>query len=281
MELAISMENDLNLKAILQYQIDLGVDEAITANTFNRFKETKLQGQKKPERILSPKPIQSKQRNNSLLREQKSSSVDNTANEAKLVAQKLVSEVQTLDDLKNSIEAFNGCDYRETAINLVFADGNPKAKIMVIGEAPGQDEDKQGLPFVGRSGQLLDKIFSEAGLSRKSNDSSTAIYITNAVNWRPPGNKTPPPEVIDMFRPFIQKHIELVNPKILVLTGNSSCNAIINRGGIIGLRGKWIKDERYNIMPIVHPAFLLRNPKVKRDTWNDILKIKQKLLELS
>jgi len=281
MELAISMENDLNLKAILQYQIDLGVDEAITANTFNRFKETKLQGQKKPERILSPKPIQSKQRNNSLLREQKSSSVDNIANEAKLVAEKLVSEVQTLDDLKNSIEAFNGCDYRETATNLVFADGNPKAKIMLIGEAPGQDEDKQGLPFVGRSGKLLDKIFSEAGLSRKSKDSSKAIYITNAVNWRPPGNKKPPPEVIDMFRPFIHKHIEMVNPKILVLSGNSSCNAIINQVGITGLRGKWIKGERYFIMPIVHPAFLLRDPKYKRDTWNDILQIKQKLRELS
>jgi DNA polymerase len=157
---------------------------------------------------------------------------------------------------------------------MVFADGNPKADIMVIGEAPGSDEDRQGKPFVGVSGQLLDRMLAAAGYDR------TSIYITNVLNWRPPGNRKPSPSEVALSLPFLHRHIELIDPKLILLSGDSAAKALTGRAeGITRLRGKWYdlvlpSGKTYQALATFHPAFLLRSPAMKREAWQDILALK-------
>ena len=173
--------------------------------------------------------------------------------------------------------SFEGCSLKLTATNMVFADGNPQAKIMVVGEAPGADEDKQGLPFVGLSGQLLDRMLATIGLSRKEN-----LYISNIVPWRPPGNRQPTTQEIALCQPFIERHIELINPKILILVGGISAKTILRSSeGIMKLRGQWhtfqtaqLRDPIKTIATF-HPAFLLRSPGQKAQVWADLLLVKK------
>jgi DNA polymerase len=186
----------------------------------------------------------------------------------------LARKAQTLDELRAAIAAFDGIDLKRTATNLVFADGNPEADIMVIGEAPGSDEDRQGKPFVGVSGQLLDRMLAAAGYNR------TKVYITNVLNWRPPGNRKPTAGEVALSLPFLHRHIELIDPKLILLSGDSAAKALTGRAeGITRLRGKWYdlampNGKSYRALATFHPAFLLRSPAMKREAWQDILALK-------
>jgi len=196
-------------------------------------------------------------------------------------ARELAAAAQTLDELKDAIAKFEGLSLKATATNLVFADGNPEARLMLIGEAPGAEEDRRGLPFVGAAGQLLDRMLAAIGHDR------TNSYITNIVNWRPPGNRKPSPAEMALCQPFIDRHIALVNPALIVLLGDTAAKTLTNRTeGITRLRGKWFTWARPEggtipLLPTFHPAFLLRSPSQKREAWMDLLTAKRKLAELA
>jgi DNA polymerase len=195
-------------------------------------------------------------------------------------ARDLARQARTLDELREQLAAFDGCNLKFTAKNLVFADGNPDADLMLVGEAPGRDEDIQGLPFVGRSGQLLNRILKAIGRDR------TSVYIANTVPWRPPGNRAPTPLETEICRPFIERQIELAAPKVLVALGSPSAKLLLGTTeGIMRLRGNWRvhttpSGTAIPIMPTLHPAYLLRNPAHKRLVWRDFLEVKAKLKEL-
>jgi DNA polymerase len=174
------------------------------------------------------------------------------------------------------VRAFEGLALRETATNLVFGDGNPNARVMIVGEAPGADEDRQGLPFVGVSGQLLDRMLACIGLDRSQ------FYITNMLHWRPPGNRKPTTAEITASLPFVERQIELVAPQILVPVGGTAASTLLGASeGITKLRGRWRLYQRPGLeipaLATYHPAFLLRQPGLKRDAWHDLLEIKNKL----
>ncbi len=179
--------------------------------------------------------------------------------------------------LKKSIEDVKNCDLKKQANKIVFSDGNPKSKIMLIGEAPGANEDAEGLPFVGRAGILLDKMLAAINLDRKK------VYISNIVNYRPPENRKPTDEEIKRYLPFITKHIEIINPKILVLLGSTAMNALIGKDVVISkMRGKWIEkkfgDCKTSVIVTFHPAFLMRQPAQKKMSWIDLKMIRDKKL---
>jgi DNA polymerase len=196
------------------------------------------------------------------------------------LARDLARNAATLAELREALASFDGCNLKFTAKNLAFADGNPDADLMLVGEAPGRDEDIQGLPFVGRSGQLLDRMLAAIGLDRSS------AYIANVIPWRPPGNRTPTPHETEICRPFIERQIELVNPKVLVNLGGPSAKTLLNTTeGILRLRGNWREHVTASgivipAMPTLHPAYLLRTPAHKRLAWRDFLEVKMKLREL-
>ena len=173
--------------------------------------------------------------------------------------------------------AFDRCDLRRGARNFVFADGCAGARIMVIGEAPGRDEDQQGRPFVGRAGQLLDRMFAAIGMGRDAPDMESALYITNVLPWRPPANRDPEPAEIAMMLPFVERHVALAAPEILVLMGNTPCAALLGRRGITRLRGTWTQALGLPVLPMLHPAYLLRNPAAKRAAWDDLLTLQERM----
>ncbi len=182
----------------------------------------------------------------------------------------------SLDVLRAMLEQFEGCALKSTATRLVFADGNPRARIMLVGEAPGREEDIEGLPFVGRSGQLLNRMIAAIGLDR------TKVYIANVIPWRPPGNRTPTPQETQICLPFIQRQIELVNPDVLVTLGNPSTQTLLStREGIMKTRGKWLDYDtgtrKIKAMATFHPAYLLRSPSYKRLAWQDLRAIAKAL----
>ena len=185
----------------------------------------------------------------------------------------------SLEALKSLLENFDGCSLKSTATRLVFADGNPKARIMFVGEAPGREEDIEGLPFVGRSGKLLDRMIAAIGLDR-----STA-YIANVIPWRPPGNRTPTPLETQICLPFIQRQIELVDPDILVTLGNPSSQTLLGtRDGIMKTRGRWFDyntgTRAIRAMATFHPAYLLRSPSYKRMAWQDLRAVAKALAKV-
>ena len=193
-------------------------------------------------------------------------------------ARERAGSAQSLEDLRAALEAFDGCPLKATATKLVFGDGNPKAPVMFVGEAPGEDEDRQGVPFVGVSGRLLDRMVGWIGLDR------TAFYIANSIYWRPPGNRTPTPGEIAACQPFLRRQIELIGPRILVLVGGAAASALLGRAEGIGkLRGKWhVYDPDGLAIPalaIYHPAYLLRSPGQKREAWRDLLTLQDRLRE--
>jgi len=191
-------------------------------------------------------------------------------------ADELARNAKTLDELRAAIEGFEGCALKSTAMRTVFADGNPQARVMFVGEAPGYEEDKSGLPFVGRSGQLLDRMLASIGLDENS------AYIANIVPWRPPGNRTPTPQESAICLPFVRKQIELVNPDVLVCLGGPSATTLLGmKDGITKTRGRWLSfntgTREIRAMPTFHPAFLLRSPLQKRLAWRDFLAVKKAL----
>ncbi|MCA6120811.1 uracil-DNA glycosylase [Bradyrhizobium sp. WSM 1704] len=186
----------------------------------------------------------------------------------------------TLEALRALMETFDGCALRHTATKLVFADGNPQARVMFVGEAPGRDEDIEGLPFVGRSGKLLDRMIAAIGLDRSK------AYIANVIPWRPPGNRTPTPQETQICLPFIQRQIELVNPDVLVTLGNPSTQALLGtREGIMRTRGKWLDYDTgtrsIRAIATFHPAYLLRSPSYKKMSWLDLRAIAKALVQVS
>ena len=191
----------------------------------------------------------------------------------------LAAKADSLDALKAAMQAFDGCALKSTAKNLVFSDGQADAKIMIVGEAPGGDEDGQGNPFVGRAGQLLDQMLAAIGLSRDEN-----VYITNVVPWRPPGNRTPSADEIAICKPFITRHIELMQPEILLLVGNISNKTLLaTTTGITKLRGQWqsyeIGSSAIKALPLLHPAYILRRPETKIDMWADLCVLKKDIID--
>ena len=187
---------------------------------------------------------------------------------------------KSLEFLKKSIMNLKKCDLKKNAKNIVFSDGNPKSKIMLIGEAPGANEDDEGLPFVGRAGMLLDKMLNAINLDRKK------VYISNIINYRPPENRRPTDEEIKRYLPFITKHIEIINPKILVLLGSTAMNALIGNDVVISkMRGKWIEKEfgncKTSVIITFHPAFLMRQPAQKKMSWIDLKMIREKKNKLN
>lgn len=184
--------------------------------------------------------------------------------------------INTLEELKAVISKLD-IPLKYCATNMVFGMGNQEADILLLGEAPGAEEDKQGLPFVGQSGQLLDKVLASVGLDR------TKVYITNIVPWRPPGNRTPSNQEVTMFRPYVLKHISLINPKIVVCLGGTATKALLQTSeGIMKLRGRWTSVEGISakIIPTFHPAYLLRSPSQKKEIWRDFLTVREALLAM-
>jgi DNA polymerase len=214
------------------------------------------------------------------------------ASEARVEAERLAAQAATLEELSATIADFDGIALKKTATNMVFADGNPKAPVMLIGEAPGADEDRLGKPFVGVSGQLLDKILAAAGLDRQAEEPEKAVYISNILNWRPPGNRTPSPAEIEVSLPFIERHIQLVKPRILILCGSVSAKALlsseesVSRLRKIGWhdycprdRGNTQTHKKPDVIPAIvtyHPSYLLRTPAQKKAVWADMIALIQK-----
>jgi DNA polymerase len=195
-----------------------------------------------------------------------------------VAARETARAASSLEELREALQTFEGCNLRLTAKQLVFADGNPASKLMFVGEAPGRDEDIQGLPFVGRSGQLLDRMLGAIGLSRNG------VYIANVVPWRPPGNRRPTPIETAICRPFIERQIELVAPDVLVMLGGASASELLNTNeGILRLRGRWRQYDAggrtIRAIATLHPAYLLRQPRDKRHAWRDFLAIRRALDE--
>jgi len=193
-------------------------------------------------------------------------------------AQKIARDCSSLNDLQKALEEFEGCSLKNMAQNLVFADGNPDSEIMFIGEAPGRDEDIQGKPFAGRTGQLLDKMIASIGLNRETS------YITNIVYWRPPGNRSPTPEESAACRPFLERQIELVQPKIIVLLGGAVTKELLDpNAGILKMRGKWktltMGELSIPTIATLHPTYLLRQPAQKKLVWQDLRLIHKKISE--
>ncbi|MEI8151726.1 MAG: uracil-DNA glycosylase [Hyphomicrobiales bacterium] len=198
-----------------------------------------------------------------------------TPDAAVMAAREAARTASSLEELRAILERFEGCGLKSSASRLVFADGTPGSRLMLVGEAPGAEEDKQGLPFVGRSGQLLDRMLAAIGRKR------TDIYIANIVPWRPPGNRTPTPVETQICLPFVQRQIELSNPDVLVTIGQPSTGALLGVQGIMKNRGRWFPFQtgtrEIRAMPMLHPAYLLRSPIGKRLAWRDMLAIQKKL----
>jgi len=199
--------------------------------------------------------------------------------QAAITAQQLAAQCVDLEALRRALDGFQGLAIRETATQLVFADGNPQADVMLIGEAPGRDEDRLGRPFVGESGKLLDRMLGAIGLDRQS------VYITNTVLWRPPGNRKPTPAEVTAMLPFLIRHIELVAPKVLLLVGGSALSALFDFDArITRERGRWrdypAASGPIPALPMFHPAYLLRQPQLKRQAWQDLLSFRARLDEL-
>ena len=195
-------------------------------------------------------------------------------------AQAAAAAATSLVELRSALEAFDGCALKRTATNTVFADGVAEGRVMLIGEAPGRDEDRIGKPFVGRAGQLLDKMLASIALDRKTN-----AYITNVINWRPPDNRDPTPEEAAACLPFLRRHIELAQPKLIILLGAVAARHVVGASdGIMRLRGRWLEyrigDAMVPLMPTLHPAYLLRQPAHKKLAWRDLQAIRDKMQTL-
>lgn len=268
-----------SLEAALTWYAENGVDEALAEEAVDRTKASPVM---QPPVMPSPKPEFRPAPSPGI------SPVALGASDARVETVKLALACKTREELSVAIQSYDGIALKKTATNMVFCDGNPRAPVMLVGEAPGADEDRQGKPFVGVSGQLLDKILACIGLSRKEEDPAQAIYISNILNWRPPGNRTPSPGEVEASLPFIERHIQIIQPKILILCGGVSAKALLGRGDSISrMRTVWhnylpqTPELREGAKPIpaiatYHPAYLLRTPSQKRAVWADMLKIQEK-----
>lgn len=285
--------NSLNIKNsiekdILEWFLDNGIDEVLEKKAVDKTMKLPPSTSIQPNK---PSPSSASVTTEPLMSLKPDTMVMGTK-QAIEEATDLAKNAKTLEDLKKAIADFDGLSVKTTAMNMVFCDGNPNADVMIIGEAPGADEDRMGKPFVGASGQLLDKIFSRVHLTRNNESPSQATYISNIINWRPPGNRTPTPDEMKIALPFIERHIQLVSPRIIVLVGNTPMKTILNtKEGIKKMRGQWHTyntitpdlpplDHEILALPTFHPAFLLRNPMEKKTVWQDMVMLQAKRKEL-
>ena len=259
--------------ASLAWQIELGATEAIGDAPVNRYDlpDTPARAPASPPESAAAAPAATPE-STTPAQAAASPRSDPVAD-----AQGAAASADTLDGLRAALGAYPHCDLRHGARNLVFADGNPEARVMIIGEAPGREEDIQGRPFVGRAGQLLDRMFAAIGLSRTDERADSALYITNVVPWRPPQNRDPNGTEIAMLRPFMERHVALAAPDLVILMGNISCEAGLGRRGITRLRGQWAEAYGKPALPMFHPAYLLRNPPAKREAWADLLALRARI----
>jgi uracil-DNA glycosylase family 4 len=267
----MTMTESQDALAHLAWQVELGADEAILDVPVNRFEEAEK---------ASPAPsaiAQAVQAPPAAAPTAKAPDRAADAAAAVAQAQALSAAAKTLPDLQAALAGFEACELRHGARNLVFSDGDPQARVMIVGEAPGRDEDIQGKPFVGRAGQLLDAMLHAIGLSRTADDAAAAVYITNMLPWRPPQNRDPTPEEISMLQPFVRRHVELAAPEVLILMGNWACFGLLGKRGITRMRGNWEETLGRPALPMFHPAYLLRNPAAKREAWADLLSLQARL----
>lgn len=269
-------ENAPTVQQLIAFYLEAGVDCALMEEPLNRLSDPDIiarpseipsSGEAARPKAAPPSPAAIPlPRNEALL-----------APDAAIVsAREAARSAPSLEVLRDLLEKFEGCALKSTATRLVFADGNPQARIMFVGEAPGREEDLEGLPFVGRSGKLLDRMIAAIGLDR------TSAYIANVIPWRPPGNRTPTPQETQICLPFIQRQIELVNPDVLVTLGNPSTQTLLStREGIMKTRGRWFDYDTgtrvIRAMATFHPAYLLRSPSYKRMAWQDLRAIAKAL----
>jgi len=262
-----------NVRQLLAFYLEAGVDCALNDEPVNRLADPDAALPERP--APPPQPLQ-QVRAVPAARPLAPAEAPPTADAAIASAREAARTAPTLEALRELMEKFDGCALKSTATRLVFADGNPKARVMFVGEAPGRDEDIEGLPFVGRSGKLLDRMIGAIGLDRSS------AYIANVIPWRPPGNRTPTPQETQICLPFIQRQIELVDPDVLVTLGNPSTQTLLStREGIMRTRGKWFDYDTgtrmIRALPTFHPAYLLRSPAYKRMSWLDLRAIAREL----
>jgi uracil-DNA glycosylase family 4 len=266
--------------ALLRWYVDHGIDETIGEEPIDRFAmpppaAAVATQAPVPARSVAPTPIRAP------VAAAPRAPVPLESPQLVEDARALAEGCTTIAELEAAVRAFEGCALKRTAKNTVFADGTPDARVMVVGEAPGADEDRLGKPFVGVSGQLMDRMMEAIGLTRDG-----GFYITNILFWRPPGNRTPTLAEQAMCLAFTRRHIELVRPKVLVLAGGVSAKAVLDTTeGIMRLRGKWAgyrlaDGTEIPTMPTFHPAYLLRTPASKRQSWQDLLAIDKKLKEI-
>jgi uracil-DNA glycosylase len=265
-----------SVRELVDFYLDAGVDALVGEEAVDRFAD---------EVVPPPQPAAARASSPSLPRKGVESGVTGTPappavpasqETAIMAARDAAKDARNLDELRALLEIFEGCMLRATATQLVFAAGNPEAPVMFVGEAPGRDEDLAGIPFVGRSGQLLDRMMTAIGLDR------TSAYIANVVPWRPPGNRTPTPQETATCLPFIRRQIELADPDVLVCLGQPATQTLLGtREGITRTRGRWFKfdtgSREIRAMATYHPAFLLRSPLQKRLAWRDFLALKKAL----
>ncbi len=260
--------------AALDFQIGIGADEAISDTPIDRYAASVAAAERKRAAAEArPSPVQMPVAQVMPVRQPDADVV--------AVARAAASAATTLEELRAALESYDHCDLKKGARSLVFSDGRPEARVMIIGEAPGRDEDIQGKPFVGRAGHLLDRMFAAIGMERQAPEAEKAIYITNILPWRPPQNRDPRPEEMAMMKPFVERHVELAQPDLLVLMGNISCQAMLGRRGITRLRGSWSEVLGRPTLPMFHPAYLLRTPSAKREAWADLLDLQARLRSLS
>ncbi|HEU0215604.1 MAG TPA: uracil-DNA glycosylase [Stellaceae bacterium] len=282
---------DLNLSpaealALLEWQIEMGADDAIGEIAVDRLaapahpapNASRLMGDDGVGVPVAPRPPAS--RPPAAVAPPRA--LTESAAEPAQSARALAAQANSIEALAALIANFDACPLKRTATNTVFADGNPAAPVMIIGEAPGADEDRLGKPFVGRAGQLLDRMLAAIGLDR------TGVQITNVIYWRPPGNRKPTAQEIASCLPFVFRHIALSRPKLLVLAGGTAASTLLDTAeGITRLRGRWFDlavpglDAPLPTLPMFHPAFLLRSPERKREAWRDLLALKANLAELA
>mgnify|MGYP001820867925 FL=1 len=259
-----SSETYWNDRALLEWQVELGATEAILDAPVDRYA------------LEAPKPAPK------AVTTEKSAAAppmpfQKTEVDVVGLARTAAQTASDLDALSAAMQAFEHCELKKGARSFVFCDGNPAARVMIIGEAPGREEDRAGRPFVGRAGQLLDRMLEAIQMGRAADDAARSVYITNVLPWRPPSNRTPDKDEIAMMMPFLERHIVLANPEIIVLMGNTPCQALLGRSGITRMRGNWAEVLGKPCLPMFHPAYLLRNPIAKREAWADLLELNARL----
>lgn len=264
--------------AAIEWLVEMGADEIIGTEPVNRLVAPPPQAAPAPQ---ATRPASSALARPSLIRPAAPATDMRAATQASAGngdAAALAAQCATLADIEQALMRFDACPLKKTATNLCFADGNPEAPVMLIGEAPGRDEDIQGKPFVGRSGQLLDRMLKAIGLARHNEKPEEAVYISNVIFWRPPGNRTPTDQETLMCLPFLKRAIEIKQPRYIVCLGATPTQRLIGKSeGILKLRGRWFDFGGIPLLATLHPAYLLRQPAQKRLAWRDLLSLQQKL----